>query len=722
MKNDVNMTTAVSPQNLPDTALEEWFLNRLPETKNCFRQLLEAILRFAGKNQTDKAEACAELLEDALMKIQAGDELILLLAERAAWQTDPDAYASACAAVLKETFRGQSFMPAFLEESGFFSGKEPKEALRRLRVLRKLLPGKCCYEKTWGLGIISGIDEFDRKLVIDFENKRAHRLAFGYAAESVRPLEEDHFLARKLRDPANFAQWVKNNPAAAVKAVIAEFGEMNLPQLRVLTTSLIISENEWSSFWAAARAELARDPLIRMPAGRNGPLKIMVETKEFDNCWLRDFLALRDGDRILEELDILGRKIPPHSLDKEMKEAAADRLKYVIRGAAADRRDLVVRALLFAAAAGLDDDAFHSALYSGREFLASALSSLPVRLIRPFLEYLRENSPAAAETLLQIMPCLPVSALGEVVLHFRQHNRQEQAYEKLRVFIREGKTGVDMVLWMGRDLQEDGGAHVCQPEVFARIALDALQQAAAAGKRKETGQLLRNIFTDQALAKKMLQSLAAAARLDYVQRFKSISGLTGADKTRVAAKIIPLFPELAAVFGAPPSGAVHQKITSWRVYRERQAQLEKIIKEEIPRNSMEIGTARSYGDLRENYEYKAAKEMQGLLMRRKAELEQMLSEVRGADFAGFPHEAAGPGTAVELKIPDGNRQVYHILGEWDSDEKLGIISCRSKLAEVLTGRRAGDSVEIPGEKQPVRAVIGAVRSLPPEIMAWINGG
>ena len=182
-----------------------------------------------------------------------------------------------------------------------------------------------------------------------------------------------------------------------------------------------------------------------------------------------------------------------------------------------------------------------------------------------------------------------------------------------------------------------------------------------------------------------------------------------------------LFPDLAGAFSAPPVAIARPKLTSFRSYREKQVKLEKIINEEIPRNSKEIGVARSYGDLRENYEYKAAREMQGLLMHRKAELEQMLSEVRGSDFSGLPHEVAGQGTSVELKMPDGKKEIYHILGELDSDEKLGIISCRSRLAVALSGHRAGERIEIPGENSPKNCAIEAIRELPPEIKAWING-
>lgn len=717
--------------DLSDDGLEEWFLTRLPESKTCFNQLLEVIVRFVEKNQTDRAETCADLLEDVLKKDQAEEELLLLLEVRAGWQSDPNAYASACTETLAEFFQGKNnLMRIFLETSGLSArsdaseraGVHPKEALRRLRVLRKLQPGKCCYEKTWGLGIVTEIDEFDRKLVIDFEGKRAHRLAFGYAAESVQPLDDNHFLALKLKDPEKFSQQVKGNPAETVKSMLVQFGEMNVPRLRALMAGLVIAEKEWSSFWSLAREKLINDPFVQMPSGRNDPIRLLSEKKEFAGRWRNDFLVLRDVDRILSEVESLYGKCSPQSLAGDLKSAVEDRLKFVVRRIGAEQHSVIIQALLFADAAGIKPDfLFDISVYSKPEVLLSVLNSISARMIRPFLTLLDGNSAPVTEGLMQILPGLLSFALNEVILFCRQSGKEKQLYERIRALLQNGDVSTDMISWIGRDLKLAGEKNICRPEVFAQTALSLLQKALAAGKRKDAGQLLRQIFTDKDLLKEMFQPMDNNQRLDFSRCLNSLAGLTAADKIEIAAKIISLFPDLAGVFSAPAVSVAAQKLTSYRSYREKQAQLEKIIKEEIPRNSHEIGVARSYGDLRENYEYKAAREMQGLLLRRKAELEQMLSEVRGADFAGFPHDAAGQGTSVDLKMPDGSRQSYHILGELDSDEKKGIISCRSKLAIALSGHRAGDPVEIPGENSPLNCVIEAIRELPPEIKDWVNG-
>jgi transcription elongation GreA/GreB family factor len=175
-------------------------------------------------------------------------------------------------------------------------------------------------------------------------------------------------------------------------------------------------------------------------------------------------------------------------------------------------------------------------------------------------------------------------------------------------------------------------------------------------------------------------------------------------------------PETAPAPATPRGG-----VTSWRSYRQRQRQLEKLVNEDIPANSRDIGHARSYGDLSENFEYKAAKEQQRILMHRQEELEAQLKSVTGTDFAGLPAEAAGIGTRVVLEYPDGRRTEHCILGEWDQDEALGIIACSSRMSQALTGHKAGDEVRVPAEHGEEACRLAEVAPLPETVRAWCRG-
>jgi transcription elongation GreA/GreB family factor len=118
------------------------------------------------------------------------------------------------------------------------------------------------------------------------------------------------------------------------------------------------------------------------------------------------------------------------------------------------------------------------------------------------------------------------------------------------------------------------------------------------------------------------------------------------------------------------------------------------VQKKIPANSKEIAIARSYGDLRENHEYKAAKEMQKVLMRRKDELENQLARSRGSDFSNAKTDAVSMGTIVETtNLETSQRESFTILGAWDSDPDKGIISYLSPVGAALLNHKTGDEVE-----------------------------
>jgi transcription elongation GreA/GreB family factor len=80
----------------------------------------------------------------------------------------------------------------------------------------------------------------------------------------------------------------------------------------------------------------------------------------------------------------------------------------------------------------------------------------------------------------------------------------------------------------------------------------------------------------------------------------------------------------------------------------RKAEYDDLVTKKIPQNRQDIQIARSYGDLRENFEYKSAKEQQRVLTRRKSELERDLARARGTDFAEAKADHVSIGTTVKF--------------------------------------------------------------------------
>ena len=110
-----------------------------------------------------------------------------------------------------------------------------------------------------------------------------------------------------------------------------------------------------------------------------------------------------------------------------------------------------------------------------------------------------------------------------------------------------------------------------------------------------------------------------------------------------------------------------------------------------------IAEARSHGDLSENADYDAAKERQGFIEGRIAEIEHKLASAHVIDPATIAHHEGEIvfGATVELEDADsGDRVTYQIVGEDEAEIKHGKISISSPIARALIGKHEGDIAEV----------------------------
>ena len=115
-----------------------------------------------------------------------------------------------------------------------------------------------------------------------------------------------------------------------------------------------------------------------------------------------------------------------------------------------------------------------------------------------------------------------------------------------------------------------------------------------------------------------------------------------------------------------------------------------------PRVIQAIAEARAHGDLSENAEYHAAREQQGFIEGRIKNIEHALSHCEINDVTVLPATTRVVfGAIVELSDQDdGTEMRYQIVGEFEADARLGLISITSPIARALVGKSAGDVVEV----------------------------
>jgi transcription elongation GreA/GreB family factor len=126
----------------------------------------------------------------------------------------------------------------------------------------------------------------------------------------------------------------------------------------------------------------------------------------------------------------------------------------------------------------------------------------------------------------------------------------------------------------------------------------------------------------------------------------------------------------------------------------KEDELRQLVKVELPQNKAAIAEAKAHGDLRENFEYKAAKEQQDRILARIDEIQAELSRVRMLNPETVDTSAVSPGCMVTLVGKDDETARIVILGPWESDPDVGVFSYRAPAIRPLLGRRPGDVVAL----------------------------
>ncbi len=125
-------------------------------------------------------------------------------------------------------------------------------------------------------------------------------------------------------------------------------------------------------------------------------------------------------------------------------------------------------------------------------------------------------------------------------------------------------------------------------------------------------------------------------------------------------------------------------------------ELKKLKTEDRPRITKAIAEARAHGDLKENAEYHAAKEEQGMAEARVRDIEAKLSNAQIIDIKTMqPSDKVVFGVTVVLVDTELDTEVrYKIVGDDEADISAGMLSVSAPIARGLIGKREGDEVEV----------------------------
>lgn len=569
---------------------------------------------------------------------------------------------------------------------------------RHIEPLIHLTTSGYCMHRSWGFGRIKTVDTVFARFTIDFPNKPGHTMDLAFAAESLRPIPKDHVLARKAGDLEGLRQMAALNHLDLIKLVLNSYGgKATADQIQQVLVPDVIRD-DWKKWWETAKREMKKDGHFQVPLKKTEPVVYQTEEVSLQDRLLGEFRAAKG----LKARVAVATELVKNCDDLSDKQATAAEVIPALNAEIATHQRTQPAVALEAvfvrddlrAAANLppaEGELTAALLWASEAKFAALMEMLPAAKHRRALESFKATNPEHwSDAVRTAINSVSARLCREFASLLMQEGKTAELKETLARLISQHSASSELLLWLGRD-RSDTFADILGPEVF-RAMLTAMERDQFNEKR--SNRLREFVVDDQSL----LADLTAAADLEVIKDLTRTLQLSSVfddmDKRSLLARLVKSHPAVQSLVTGEQTKQEATLVVSWESLERRNNEYRELVDKKIPANSREIAIARSYGDLSENHEFKAAKEMQGILKKRKAELEILLSRARGTDFANPRTDVVSIGTIVTaFDLEASVVETFTILGAWDFDADKNIISYLTPVGQALLNRSVGEVVE-----------------------------
>src|SRR5256714_13086007 len=602
------------------------------------------------------------------------------------------------------------------------AGKLTSKAAEKLDALK---PGTSCLHKSWGFGRVAEWNLLLNQVVIDFTSKKGHPMQLEYAAENLSAIPPEHFLARKASDREETKKLAKKDPVAVVRNILESLeGNATAQQIGDWMVPDLFSEAEWKKWWESARRQMKGSGGFSIPAKKTEPIQIRAEGISHADELVESFNGARQPK---QQIGALEQIVKFHQQFTE----AEKQLQSVVAATenVATRNQKLHPELAFELVLVRDDLLEHfpqlktthigltlpKLIAEEEKRLVLILPKLPAakekRVLQALPSALGERWSARA---LQLMQSVHGRMVAQIPHVFRDAGQHAELQTMLERSLREHSATSEMLIWLASERAD--WRELINPELLAAI-LAALEreQHSAPGRASK---LQRLLLEDKQLFQDMFGGADVALARDAMRRLQLSPLFDELTKRSLLARIVKVYPDLESMIAGAQAEEKAALVVSWSSLERRRAEYEELVKKKIPDNIKEISLARSYGDLSENFEYKAAKQMQAVLARQRSELERDLQNARGTSFENPDTSRVSIGTIVTVRDKTSKKQeTYTILGAWDGDPDRNIISYQTAIGQALLGKKVEEVAALPNGEFEIFSIEPAPIDKPAEAIS-----
>lgn len=563
------------------------------------------------------------------------------------------------------------------------------------------------YHRSWGVGKI--VKSQNDILTINFGKKVGKKeMALKMAISALTPLDNDHiWVLKATKSREELVEMANKDKKGMLIRIIKSFdNSCDFKRIKAELFSLFNDPNKESNKWTAwnnaAKKILDTDPTFGVKPNDITQYEVRDHEISYDEKYSNEFKAQK---HFFARVDIIMKFIKDENTKKDTK-SFSDMYQYFIgfTKTITHANDQVVAAYLVVQKIGqlLPAHAvqckytfaqIYGDLEDPRETYNALKDTKNTSLKDDFIAAVR-LLPDWQEQFIALFPTVlkkeMLDALKEADAEDRLKKFTANAYENFRDFR-------SAIVFLFENCQEEqwykesGVSYEKQLITLLNIIelcwREITNHVNTVENKKIAKQAETLLFKNDALGKYMFANDEQTVTKMYTL-VNDIANIDAATKTSLRNRILEKYPDYKFHTTEEKSAAPKGMLVTAAKLEEKKALAEKIQKVDIPANAKEIGEARAQGDLKENAEYKAAKEHQHHLNMSLARLQEELNRAIVFDPTTASTAIVSFGTKVTLLNRDtGENETYTIMGPWESDPDNGVISYMSPRGNALLDKK-----------------------------------
>ncbi len=564
------------------------------------------------------------------------------------------------------------------------------------------------YHRSWGIGRIAEISK--DIFTINFQNKTNHKMSLKMALTSLIILPKNHIWLLKLKNIELLKQKVLEDIPWTLSVLISSFN--NQGSLKIFKEELVpdvIKESKWTSWWNAARKILKTDPKFDNVDNQTSVFTIRHKPLAFEEKIYNSFKTSKDfNQRFNLIIDYLDNTEPDPDYLEEMVSYFATFLNSLNNVS----EYTIISFLLFNSVKKKYSFIKQDIDYSFIDFFKEIDD--PVNIYqnlttsdfkKDYLVQIKKNCENWIEIYIRILYLFPNKFIYDEL-----YNKDFNIIEKIiKDLISRYKEYTDAFFWIVTNALNDRiieKLNIDYNNIILSVIhlIDILTKNINLNKDVIRNKKILRQLKSYLVKEDLLLNHIEKSDKDFSKRlFTIVNDLISLDSDyviKIKNKISGKFPDidtdkiLKYDITATKNNVLDKLLTTEKSYKELQEKMNHIQTIEIPKNSEDIGLAMEKGDLRENAEYKAAKEHQSLLQNKLNKLTNDLSKAVIIKKEEIQGKSVTFGTKIILNDKINNKKIeYTILGPLESETEKNIISYQSPIGMHLLDKKLNDEIK-----------------------------